>query len=91
MCPIIRTFKSQTSIIKIAFPLRVDGAVLRGRQIGQQLAGFRVPAEEDLGVGCGVKGRVIGAARLVERDVARPVALFGCLLYTSPSPRDEPE
>ena len=63
--------------IKIAFPLRVDGAVLCGRQIGQQFAGLRVPAEEDLGVGRGVEGGIVNAAGLVERDITLTVALFG--------------
>ena len=49
-------FQNRNSI-KIAFPLRVDGAVFSRRQVGQQFTGFRVPAKEDFGIGCGVKGR----------------------------------
>ena len=52
--------------IKIAFPLRVDGAVLCGRQIGQQFAGLRVPAEEDLGGGRGVEGGIVNAAEMLQ-------------------------
>ncbi len=64
----------------VAFPAGRDRQILRRAQVGQQRPVFGVPAEEDLAVvGGRLKGRVIGAARLIEGDVARAVALLRLL------------